>query len=72
MERWELMLEHAKAERDALVACGNPAPTKPDPPGGMVPVSDRRYKAKEYWSVMKARGHTSVLFETCACRLKAE
>lgn len=67
MKEWEKRLAHAKADRDALVACGNPAPNRPDPPGGMIPVKALRFSTAIYTNFMRPLGHTTIEYENCLC-----
>lgn len=68
MERWEKNLKHERDVRDALVACGNPKPTEPDPDGGVIRVPVRIFKGRIFWLLMKDRGHDNSDFNSCMCR----
>jgi hypothetical protein len=69
MEPWQILLAHAKAVRNALIACGNPAPTRPDPHGGLVNVSMRRFNGTIFWKSMEEQGHNASTPDKCKCRL---
>lgn len=66
---WEKRLAHDRQARDAFVACGNPAPNKPDPPGGLILVTVRKFDGKIFFAKMAETGHTSSDIQTCACLL---
>lgn len=65
---WELRLEHERAIRDALVACGNTPPDRPDPEGGLIPIDGRKFNGAIYWPFLEARGHNNGDFGLCKCR----
>lgn len=67
MKDWEKKLAHERAVRDAWVACGNPAPDKPDPPGGLIQVEPRIFNARTAHQAMVKAGHSNLVFETCKC-----
>jgi hypothetical protein len=64
---WKKHLKHQRDDRDALVACGNPAPSRPDPDGGLIEVKPRIFHGKIYNDFMRERGHTTVDFYKCEC-----
>lgn len=68
MYDWKKELEHARAVRNALVACGNPAPSRPDPEGGVVNVQQRKFNGEIFWKSMNEQGHDASLPEKCKCR----
>lgn len=65
---WQIRLAHDRVVRDALVACGNPAPIKPDPPGGLVQIQAKIFKSKEFWDHMLKHQHTAGSVLDCSCR----
>jgi len=67
VEKWQLDLAHDRAKRDAFVACGNPAPSRPDPPSGLIEVKATRYVARIFWGVMEAAGHDHSEMQSCKC-----
>lgn len=67
---WEKRLFHARAVRDCYVAMGNPAPSRPDPEGGLIEVPLRRFNGRIYKSLLAVRGHTSGDYEQCECRYR--
>lgn len=67
MKDWQKRLAHAKALRDAAVACGNPKPTTPDPEGGLVQVKVLKYNGKIFWNFMKEHNHSDTEYELCSC-----
>lgn len=67
---WEKHLAHERVCRDALVECGNPAPTKPDPVNGLVRVEARIFNGRVFFAHLKKHGHTAATFNTCECRNK--
>lgn len=68
---WPAQLAHERVVRDAWVACGNPAPTQPDPPGGLIRVEPRVFNAKTFHAFMVGAGHDNAVFEACRCSKKA-
>lgn len=68
MEPWERHLKHEKDCRDALIACGNPAPIEPDPEGGMIRVICQRFDGKIFWNHLESTGHNSAEFNQCRCK----
>ena len=72
MEPWEKRLAHAKVCRDALVACGNPAPKEPDPKGGLMHVICQRFDGKTFFKHLNERGHTDAEYERCLCSKKGK
>ena len=70
MERWEARLAHARAVRDAYVACGNPAPAKSDPPGGLYEVRPLIFKASIFWPALERAGHSHPDPFQCKCGCK--
>lgn len=64
---WKIALAHDLAIRNALVACGNPAPKIPDPEGCVIRVECRIFKGKEYWESMNKAGHDSAEIDKCSC-----
>lgn len=67
MRDWKQRLAHDKADRDALVACGNSAPGRTDPRGGFIPVIGLKYNHRVYTNSIHAQGHTTVNYEQCIC-----
>jgi hypothetical protein len=65
--QWQIRLAHERAVRDALVACGNEAPYKPDPAGGLYHVTPRVFVGAKFWPVMKAAGHDAAEIDKCKC-----
>lgn len=68
MSDWKIRLTHERDCRDALVACGNPAPKAPDPDGGLFPVEARVFKGDVFFDFIEARGHDNAAFRECKCR----
>lgn len=68
MKDWEKRLAHERTCRDALVACGNRAPSRPDPEGGLVTVQVRVFKGAVYFDFIKQRGHDHAEYNMCVCR----
>lgn len=66
---WQILLNHARAVRNALVACGNSAPTRPDPAGGLVNVEQRKFNGVVFWKSMEDQGHNASTPEACKCKL---
>ncbi len=64
---WKIRLHHARAMRDALVACGNPAPASPDRPGSLVQIEARVFNGKIAIPFIESRGHSSWELSKCAC-----
>lgn len=65
--QWEKHLAHERAVRDAFVACGNPAPTVPDPEGCVITVIPRIYIGEKFWQSMEKSGHNTVRVWNCQC-----
>ena len=70
MQEWEKHLQHERVSRDALVKCGNPAPSEPDPEGGLIPVQAHTFKGDIYWAYLEERGHNNAIYERCKCKNK--
>ncbi len=67
MQAWEKRLAHARCVRDALVACGNPAPKQEDPPGGLIEIRCRVFVGAIFTEWLYDHGHSTAAFELCAC-----
>lgn len=67
-QEWERRLAHERAVRDSHVAAGNiPAPTSPDPEGGMRTYDVWRFNGKKFFAALEAAGHTKAVYTDCKC-----
>lgn len=65
---WQKRLVHERVCRDALIACGNAAPTRPDPTNGLIQVRPvLKFNGKVYSEYLNGKGHTHSDYSLCAC-----
>lgn len=67
MQEWEKRLAHDRAVRDAYIAMGNRKPDRPDPEGGLIWCSARRFDSRIFRPFLAERGHDSGDFKSCRC-----
>jgi hypothetical protein len=75
MEDWKRRYEHERDVRDSLLASLG-LPGLEDKVFGVLTPAPKsawmRFDGPKFWPIMKAKGHTSTVFEDCACRRGGE